>query len=260
LEQAVLTLNLLRGSRINPKISAWAQLFGKFDYNANPIQPPGVNVLVHDKPTDRDSWDLHASAGWYIGPEMKGYRTVKCFMKGTQAVRTLYIVVYMPDKLPVPAFTNLVPPVTATATPLRVSTDVPTDIPLLPPPETVLPLRVAYVPPHTPVTQVPVALRVPTVATSELPGSFAALTNRRQRRSTARRAKQVAKKNPIVSTIEPPTVTITTVTDRPDVLPTINILIHIHINVNFLVLHLLFQRIYLPSMHISDTQLIPTPV
>ena len=33
LEQAVLTLNLLRPSRINPKISTYTQIHGVFDYN-----------------------------------------------------------------------------------------------------------------------------------------------------------------------------------------------------------------------------------
>jgi hypothetical protein len=31
--QAIITLNLLRGSRINPKLSAWAQVHGNFDFN-----------------------------------------------------------------------------------------------------------------------------------------------------------------------------------------------------------------------------------
>ena len=49
INQAELTLNLLRASRINPKLSAYAYLFGKFDYNLSPLVPPGTNVLVHLK-------------------------------------------------------------------------------------------------------------------------------------------------------------------------------------------------------------------
>ena len=33
LKQAELTLNLMRGSRINPKLSAWAQINGPYDFN-----------------------------------------------------------------------------------------------------------------------------------------------------------------------------------------------------------------------------------
>ena len=51
LPQALLTLNLLRRSRINPRLSAHAQVYGAFDYNRTPVGPPGCKVLVHEKPT-----------------------------------------------------------------------------------------------------------------------------------------------------------------------------------------------------------------
>ena len=53
LPQALLTLNLLRGSRINPKLSAYAQVFGMYDYNRTPIAPLGTRVLVHEPATKR---------------------------------------------------------------------------------------------------------------------------------------------------------------------------------------------------------------
>ena len=37
---AVTTLNLLRPSRINPKLSAYEILNGVFDYNKTPLAPP----------------------------------------------------------------------------------------------------------------------------------------------------------------------------------------------------------------------------
>ena len=40
LVQSELTLNLLRAARANPKLSAWAYLFGQFDYNKTPLVPP----------------------------------------------------------------------------------------------------------------------------------------------------------------------------------------------------------------------------
>jgi hypothetical protein len=54
---AELTLNLLRGFRINPKLSAWEQLHGRYDFNAHPKAPPGIRVPalakreVHSPPT-----------------------------------------------------------------------------------------------------------------------------------------------------------------------------------------------------------------
>ena len=53
--QGMLTLNLLRNSRVNPKLSAWEYLFGRYDFNATPIAPPGMKMVVHQKPSQRGS-------------------------------------------------------------------------------------------------------------------------------------------------------------------------------------------------------------
>ena len=63
--QALLTLNLLRGSIIQPKLSAQAQLHSAFDCNRTPLAPPGTRrVLVHEKPSARGTWYPHAVDGW----------------------------------------------------------------------------------------------------------------------------------------------------------------------------------------------------
>ena len=48
---AVTTLNLMRPSRINPKLSTYEILNGVFYYKKNPIAPPGCKVVFHDPPT-----------------------------------------------------------------------------------------------------------------------------------------------------------------------------------------------------------------
>lgn len=45
---ATTTLNLLRPSRVNPKLSAEEFLNGVFDYNKTPISPPGCKVLKQE--------------------------------------------------------------------------------------------------------------------------------------------------------------------------------------------------------------------
>jgi hypothetical protein len=74
LPQAELTLNLLRGLRINPKLSAHAQLHGNFDFNRTPIATPGIRVLVDMKATERTTWSPHGANGWYTGPAIDSYR------------------------------------------------------------------------------------------------------------------------------------------------------------------------------------------
>ena len=56
LPHCLLTLNLLRPSWINPKLSAYAQLHGAFNFNRTPLAPPGTKSIIHDKPTIRGSW------------------------------------------------------------------------------------------------------------------------------------------------------------------------------------------------------------
>jgi hypothetical protein len=70
---AVITLSLLRQSRLNPQLSAHAQLNGLFDYNATPLAPPGTRVIIHEKPDKRGSWAPHGQNGWYVGLTMEHY-------------------------------------------------------------------------------------------------------------------------------------------------------------------------------------------
>jgi hypothetical protein len=76
LPQTMLTLNILRGSRMNPKLSANAQIFGPFDYNRTPLAPPGTCAIIHEKPSNRESWAAHGLDGWYLGPALRICDTV----------------------------------------------------------------------------------------------------------------------------------------------------------------------------------------
>jgi hypothetical protein len=49
LQQAEITINLLRQSNATPTVSAYAHLNGPFDYNKMPLAPMGCNVQVHEK-------------------------------------------------------------------------------------------------------------------------------------------------------------------------------------------------------------------
>ena len=49
LPQCDSTLNLLRSSRINPKLSAWSYIHGNHDFNKDPLAPPGAKMVFHAK-------------------------------------------------------------------------------------------------------------------------------------------------------------------------------------------------------------------
>lgn len=102
LPQAILSLNLLRGSRINPKLSAWAQVFGAYDFNRTPIAPPGIRVLVHEKPSVRKTWSPHAVDGWYIGPALESYRCYQVWIWETRSTRICDTLEWFPSKVTMP--------------------------------------------------------------------------------------------------------------------------------------------------------------
>ena len=81
--QAIMTLNMLRSSRLNPKLSAHAHLFGEFNFAATPLLPPGTHVIAHHAPEDRATWDLNGEKGWYVGPSNDHYRCVEVYFPKT---------------------------------------------------------------------------------------------------------------------------------------------------------------------------------
>jgi hypothetical protein len=109
LPQSLLTLYLLRSSRINPRLSAHAQVHGAFDYNRTPLAPPGTRVLVHEKPSNRETWSPHAATGYYIGPAFEHYRCYTVYIVETRKERIADTVELFPEKafLPIASSTDL---------------------------------------------------------------------------------------------------------------------------------------------------------
>ena len=66
LPQAILTLNILLPSLINPSLSAQAQVHGQFDYNKTPIALPGTKVISHIKPAVHKIWVPQRRGGCYV--------------------------------------------------------------------------------------------------------------------------------------------------------------------------------------------------
>ena len=100
LPQALTTLDLLRGSRINPKVSAYAQLNGAFDFNRTPMgPPPGTRVLVHELPEAGGSWAPHAVPGWYIGPAFKHYQCYRVYITETAKEQIPNTLVWYPSHI-----------------------------------------------------------------------------------------------------------------------------------------------------------------
>ncbi len=102
LPQATLTLNLLRPSRRNPAISAYQMLEGTYDFNSTPMAPPGTKVMVHENPTQRQTWGTHGINGWYLGPALEHYRCYRVFANQTKSERNSDTVEFVPQHTSVP--------------------------------------------------------------------------------------------------------------------------------------------------------------
>jgi hypothetical protein len=102
LPQATITLNHLRKSRINPRMSAYAQLNGHFDFNSTPLAPPGTRIIAHEKPDQRASWDPHGLDGYYLGPTLDHYHCYQVHITKTKGTRIVDTVEFFPATLAMP--------------------------------------------------------------------------------------------------------------------------------------------------------------
>jgi hypothetical protein len=94
--QATTTLNLLRTSRLNPRLSSEAHLSGTFDFNRTPLTPLGTRVMVHETPKKQRSWAIHGQEGWYLGHAPEHYRCYRVFVSSTAAERIAETVEFFP--------------------------------------------------------------------------------------------------------------------------------------------------------------------
>jgi hypothetical protein len=105
LPQAVITLNMLRTSRINPKISASTHIYVQYDFNRAPMVPPGTIIIAHEIPNRSRTWAPHGQYGWYIGPALEHYRYYTVYINKTRGERVVETVDFSPEtfKLPFPS-------------------------------------------------------------------------------------------------------------------------------------------------------------
>jgi hypothetical protein len=74
------TLNLLWTSRTNPEISlAYEALNGPYDWNRDPLAPPGCKAIIYEVPAVCGSCASRGTDAWYLGPSKDRYRC-NCFM------------------------------------------------------------------------------------------------------------------------------------------------------------------------------------
>ena len=83
-------------------MSAYTQLNGQYDYNAHPVAPPGIQVLIYEKNAARKSWTPHGMEGWYLGPAMEHYMCYRVISSKTGGERITDTVHFFPHDVPLP--------------------------------------------------------------------------------------------------------------------------------------------------------------
>ena len=68
------------------------------------MAPPGTKALIHEKPSQRASWDPHAVEGWYLGPSLEHYRCVRVYIPSTFSERITDTVEYFPHDIKFPVY------------------------------------------------------------------------------------------------------------------------------------------------------------
>jgi hypothetical protein len=113
-----MTLNMLRTSRISPKLSAATHIFGQYDFNRAPMAPPGTRTIAHETPGRRRTWASHGQDGLYIGPVLEHYRCYMVYITKTRSNRIVETVDFFPHtfKLPFPSSHDLATQATADLT------------------------------------------------------------------------------------------------------------------------------------------------
>jgi hypothetical protein len=96
---------MLRRSQINPKLSAYTQIFGVFDYDWTLLAPIGTRTVVHQRTTQqgRTTFADHGVIGWSIRPAMNHYRHWTFYIPKTRGTRVPDTVVFLPEKYTMPA-------------------------------------------------------------------------------------------------------------------------------------------------------------
>ena len=87
---------------MNPKLSGYAQLHREFNYNTTPLSPHGTQIIFHEKPTVRVTWEAHGVKGWYLVPSTEHYRCQRVYITKKIWERDSDCVEFFPQNTPLP--------------------------------------------------------------------------------------------------------------------------------------------------------------
>ena len=87
--QAQDSINMLRTSRVHPRLLAYSVLEGIHDFNRHPWALLGTRGTIFNPPETRTSFGPHAIDAWYIGPAPQHYCCYNFFLPSTRGICTI---------------------------------------------------------------------------------------------------------------------------------------------------------------------------
>jgi hypothetical protein len=106
LPQSEITLNLLRTTRLHPRLSTAAHFHGLLDYNKTAFAPPGCKIIAHEKPGKRRTWAPHGQHGDSLGPAMHHYRCQNVYISATASERIVDTLEFFPHNYQMPQLSS----------------------------------------------------------------------------------------------------------------------------------------------------------
>ncbi len=104
--RAELTLNMMRSYADQPSISAYHGINRRpFDFASHPLAPCGTLVVIHNSICE--TWDNFGLVGFYLGPSLQNYRSYRCLIQETMAIRILDSIILFPAPLVAPGASRL---------------------------------------------------------------------------------------------------------------------------------------------------------
>lgn len=107
IHQLVITLNIIWPSRMNPKLSAYNQLWRNFDFNKMPLPPQGCRAIIHNRSANHATWYKHGTIRYYITIAAHHYPNYKWYIPKTGGIRISDTVKFFPKHMQMPKTTLL---------------------------------------------------------------------------------------------------------------------------------------------------------
>ena len=97
-----MTLNMVRRSRVTPRLSAYQQVWGNFDSNRTPMEITGCKALVHLCPQESLAYSSRDVLGFYVEPSMHKFRNCAYYVPSSMDTQDSNTVHFYPRHTQMP--------------------------------------------------------------------------------------------------------------------------------------------------------------